>query len=35
MPSPFTAMPAHEHVAANALAFAIRDEHPVAPNTAS
>jgi diadenosine tetraphosphate (Ap4A) HIT family hydrolase len=31
MPSPFTAMPPHEHVAANELAFAIRDANPVAP----
>jgi diadenosine tetraphosphate (Ap4A) HIT family hydrolase len=31
MPSPFTAMPAAEHVAANELAFAIRDANPVAP----
>ena len=31
MPSPFTAMPAHAHVASNELAFAIRDANPVAP----
>lgn len=31
MPSPFTAMPPHEHVAANELAFAIRDANPVTP----
>ena len=31
MSSPFTAMPDHEHVAANELAFAIRDANPVAP----
>ncbi|MFT2712374.1 MULTISPECIES: HIT family protein [Clavibacter] len=31
MPSPFTAMSAHEHVAANELAFAVRDANPVTP----
>ena len=31
MPSPFTAMPPHEHVAANELAYAIRDANPVTP----
>ena len=30
-PSPFLAIPPHHHVAANSLAFAVRDKYPVSP----
>lgn len=31
MPSPFLSIPPHHHVAANPLAFAVRDKYPVSP----
>ncbi len=34
MPSPFLALPATDHLASNALAFAIRDGFPVSPGHA-